>query len=46
MNSMHPIIERISEDFPLFIKKKADFDLIKFLNKTTSLTQKGTIKMK
>ena len=30
MNSMHPIIERVPEDFPLFIGK-AEFDLIKFL---------------
>ena len=30
MNSMHPIIERVSEDFPPFIEK-AEFDSTKFL---------------
>ena len=30
MNLMHPIIERVSEDFPSFIGK-AEFDLVKFL---------------
>jgi len=30
MNSLHPIIERIPEDFPPFIGK-ADFDSVKFL---------------
>ena len=30
MNSIHPIIKRVPEDFPLFIKK-AEFDLAKFL---------------
>src|SRR6266498_2218420 len=30
MNSMHPIIERVPEDFPLFIGK-AEFDSAKFL---------------
>ncbi len=30
MNSMHPIIERVPEDFLLFIGK-AEFDLVKFL---------------
>ncbi|SRR6266536_1726383 len=30
MNSMYPIIERISEDFLLFIRK-ADFDSVKLL---------------
>ncbi len=30
MNSIHPIIKRIPEDFPPFIKK-ADFDSVKFL---------------
>ncbi len=27
---MYPIIERVPEDFPLFIEK-AEFDLVKFL---------------
>ncbi len=30
MNSIHPIIERVPEDFPPFIKK-AEFDSTKFL---------------
>ncbi len=30
MNSMHPIMERISEDFSPFIGK-AEYDLVKFL---------------
>ena len=30
MNLMHPIIERVPEDFPLFIGK-AEFDSTKFL---------------
>ncbi len=30
MNLMHPIIERVPEDFLLFIKK-AEFDSVKFL---------------
>ena len=30
MNLMHPIIERVPEDFLLFIGK-AEFDLVKFL---------------
>ncbi len=30
MNSLHPIIERVPEDFPLFIGK-AEFDSAKFL---------------
>jgi len=30
MNLMHPIIERVPEDFPLFIGK-AEFDSAKFL---------------
>jgi len=30
MNLMYPIIERVPEDFPLFIEK-AEFDLAKFL---------------
>ena len=30
MNLMHPIIERIPEDFSLFIGK-AEYDLVKFL---------------
>ncbi len=30
MNSMHPIIERVPEDFPLFIEK-TEFDSAKFL---------------
>ncbi len=30
MNLMHPIIERVPEDFPLFIGK-AEYDSVKFL---------------
>jgi len=30
INSIHPIIERVPEDFPPFIEK-AEFDSIKFL---------------
>ncbi len=31
MNLIHSIIKRVPEDFPPFIKKKAEFDLVKFL---------------
>ena len=30
INSIHPIIERVPEDFPLFIGK-AEYNLVKFL---------------
>ena len=39
MNLMHPIIERVPKDFPLFIGK-ADFDLVKFLKQNNLIHSK------